>query len=149
MGKRYKVFPLKASDKAEFLDATAEELRLLIALIERGGDGDEGALAKASGITLGRCKASLRFWSDAGVISEERSVEGEIIDEITVEEQQENEVRIPLDKNYEQGYIAGLMEAFEGVPAEPNGNIGYALGIFSAMFDIRCDRSFTYSGAKR
>ena len=81
MGKRYKVFPLKASDKAEFLDATAEELRLLIALIERGGDGDEGALAKASGITLGRCKASLRFWSDAGVISEERSVEGEIIDE--------------------------------------------------------------------
>lgn len=75
--------------------------------------------------------------------------EGEIIDEITVEEQQENEVRIPLDKNYEQGYIAGLMEAFEGVPAEPNGNIGYALGIFSAMFDIRCDRSFTYSGAKK
>ena len=42
MGKRYKVFPLKATDKAELFDATAEELRLLIALIERGGDAGGG-----------------------------------------------------------------------------------------------------------
>jgi DnaD/phage-associated family protein len=81
MGKRYKVFPLRAIDKAEFFDATAEELRLLIALIERGGDADEEALAKSSKITLGRCRASLRFWADAGIISKESASDVEIIDE--------------------------------------------------------------------
>lgn len=81
MGKRYKVFPLKASDKAEFLDATAEELRLLIALIECAGDADEETLAEASGITPGRCRASLRFWADAGVIYEESTSDVKIIEE--------------------------------------------------------------------
>ncbi len=75
--------------------------------------------------------------------------EGEIIDEVTLAEQSENEVRIPHDKSFEQGFEAGLREAFEGVPAEADGNIAKALGIFSAMFDIRCDRCFTYSGAKK
>ena len=92
MGKKYKVFPLKATDKAELFDATAEELRLLIALIERGGDADEEALADAARITRGRCKASLRFWCDGGVISEcadeqivtehpTRVIKGELIEE--------------------------------------------------------------------
>ena len=81
MGKRYKVFPLRATDKAEFFDATAEELRLLIALIERGGDADEEALVESSGITPGRCRASLRFWADAGVISEESTSDVKIIEE--------------------------------------------------------------------
>lgn len=92
MGKKFKIFPLKATDKAELFDATAEELRLLIALIERGGDAeDEGALADAARITRGRCRASLRFWCDAGVISEElerismehppRVIKGELIEE--------------------------------------------------------------------
>ena len=50
MGKKYSIFPLKATDKAELFDATAEELRLLIALIERGGDADEDALAKSASL---------------------------------------------------------------------------------------------------
>lgn len=82
MGKKYKIFPLKATDKAELFDATAEELRLLIALIERDGEvGSEGELADAARITKGRCRASLRFWRDAGIISDCREPEGEIIDE--------------------------------------------------------------------
>lgn len=86
MGKRYKIFPLKVTDKAELFDATAEELRLLLALIERGGEveGDE-SLSKAAGITKGRCKASLRFWCDAGVISED----GDAVDIV-----EEHEVRV-------------------------------------------------------
>lgn len=75
--------------------------------------------------------------------------EGELIDEVTAEEQQENHVRIPRDKSFEQGFEAGLKAAFEGGNAEADGNIAKALGIFSAMFDIRCDRTFTYSGAKK
>ena len=81
MGIRYKVFPLRAIDKAEFFDATAEELRLLIALIECAGDADEETLAEASGITPGRCRASLRFWTDAGVIYEESTSDVKIIEE--------------------------------------------------------------------
>lgn len=81
MGRKYKVFPLKITDKAELFDATAEELRLLLALIEREGDaGDESALAESAGISVGRCRASLRFWLDAGVILEDRT-SGRIIDE--------------------------------------------------------------------
>lgn len=81
MGRKYKVFPLKITDKAELFDATAEELRLLLALIEREGDaGDESALAESAGISVGRCRASLRFWLDAGVILEDGS-SGRIIDE--------------------------------------------------------------------
>lgn len=81
MGGKYKIFPLKITDKAELFDATAEELRLLLALIEREGDaGDESALAESAGISVGRCRASLRFWLDAGVILEDGS-SGRIIDE--------------------------------------------------------------------
>lgn len=81
MGRKYKVFPLKITDKAELFDATAEELRLLLALIEREGDaGDESALAESAGISVGRCRASLRFWLEAGVILEDGS-SGRIIDE--------------------------------------------------------------------
>lgn len=75
--------------------------------------------------------------------------EGEIIDEVTLAEQSENGARIPMDRSFEAGYIEGLKYAFEGVPAQADGNVGKALGIFSAMFDAHCDRGFTYSGAKK
>ena len=82
MKKIYKVFPLRVTDKTELFDATAEELRLLLALVECGGCvEDESALASAAGITVGRCRASLRFWCDAGVISEAEMGEEGIIEE--------------------------------------------------------------------
>lgn len=81
MGKKYRILPLRITDKAELMDATAEELRLLLALIECEGYIEcEETLAEAAKITAGRCRASLRFWREAGVISEVAG-DGGIIDE--------------------------------------------------------------------
>lgn len=67
---KYKVTPLSVTDRDAFTEASREELRVLIALIERGGrvesEAELAALAKTS---RARAGASLVFWEEAGVIS--------------------------------------------------------------------------------
>ncbi len=67
---QYKVAPLSVSDKEAFSEASREELRVLIALIERDGRIDSveelAALAKTS---KARASASLVLWEEAKVIS--------------------------------------------------------------------------------
>lgn len=53
----------------EFTEASKEELRALLALIELEGRVDSvEALAEAAGISSARCKAALAFWEESGVI---------------------------------------------------------------------------------
>jgi DnaD/phage-associated family protein len=70
MGKSYDIFLSELDKCAELCDATAEELRLLLALIAEGGELEsEERLAERAKITVGRARASLRFWLDAGIIA--------------------------------------------------------------------------------
>ena len=87
----YIINPLRVIDNPAFKEASKEELRVLIALIELSGRADDTkALADSAGISVARCKAALAFWEESGVIREndgtptiieefeERLVRGEI-----------------------------------------------------------------------
>lgn len=53
-----------------FCEASREELRVLLALIELDGKAESAEwLAKQAGISTARCRSSLAFWEEAGVIS--------------------------------------------------------------------------------
>ena len=78
----YIYLPLGVSKTEAFAEASREELRVLLALIERGGtvSGAEelAALAKTS---KARASAALVFWEEAGVIREGNSSEPTITEE--------------------------------------------------------------------
>nr|MBE6545509.1 DnaD domain protein [Oscillospiraceae bacterium] len=68
----YKVTLRGLSANPAFTEASGEELRTLLALMEMDGNAEsEAALAKAAGISLPRCKSALAFWTEAGVIRED------------------------------------------------------------------------------
>lgn len=68
-----------------FQDASAAELRVLLALIECGGAvSDEMALADLSGTTKARVASALALWEEAGVISAEEKVSAAVSDEFGV-----------------------------------------------------------------
>ena len=94
----YKVNLLRITANPSFKEASKEELRALISLIETGGDINSlSALSESAGISSARCRAALAFWEEAGVIREddgtpsiidefeERLVKGEIDEEPAVE----------------------------------------------------------------
>ena len=61
--------PLSVTDKEAFTDASRDELRALIAIIESGGiaeDADE--LAKRASISKARASAAIVYWEEAGVL---------------------------------------------------------------------------------
>lgn len=53
-----------------FSEASAEELRVLLVLVERGGRIDSESLARLSGVSLARAGAAVVFWEGAGVLTE-------------------------------------------------------------------------------
>ncbi|MBO7196004.1 MAG: DnaD domain protein [Clostridia bacterium] len=66
----YRIDKIRVIGSTAFAEASKEELRALLALIELGGqieDADE--LSKAALISPARCKAALAFWEESGVIS--------------------------------------------------------------------------------
>ena len=71
MSKNYKVLPLSLSASPEFSEASREELRVLLALIECGGSFDAiDSLAAAAQVSKARCTAAISLWEEAGVITE-------------------------------------------------------------------------------
>lgn len=93
----YRVDRLSLIGNPAFAEASKEELRALLALIELSGMCESvSALAEAASISPARCKAALAFWEEAGVIAqgdcpivreefESRLVRGEI-DEVPARE---------------------------------------------------------------
>ncbi len=59
----------KASEKEEFLEASAEELRVLVALIESGTTAPD-KLSKICKMSRARTVSALSYWREAGVITE-------------------------------------------------------------------------------
>lgn len=66
----FTVLPLSVSKTEAFSEASREELRVLLALIELNGiaDGRE-AIAAVAGTSVARASAALIFWQEAGVIA--------------------------------------------------------------------------------
>ena len=62
MNNFYRILPLKVIGTAAFSEASADELRVLLALIERKGEvGSDEALALASGVSRARCISAISF----------------------------------------------------------------------------------------
>ena len=110
----YKVLPLRATSSPAFTEASCEELRVLIALVELGGAFEsEGELALAAGVSRPRCISAISFWEESGVIRrddgtptitdefEERLVSGEIYEE---------ESRVVADRIRDEGLASMLDE---------------------------------------
>ncbi len=75
--------------------------------------------------------------------------DNEIIEEVTAEPQAERHARIPRSESFSEGYRMGFLSAFEGKDVSCGDDIAKALGVLSARFDIRSDRSFNYKGASK
>ena len=68
----YRINLLRITANSAFKEASKEELRTLVALIEAEGKAeDTQELSEAAGISLARCKAALAFWEESGVIRED------------------------------------------------------------------------------
>lgn len=52
-----------------FLSATADELRVLLAVISTGGETDANKIGEATALSTARVKASLVLWEESGVLS--------------------------------------------------------------------------------
>lgn len=124
----YRVCPIKVIGTPAFSEASKEELRTLIALIQLDGRFDEiEELAKAAEVSLPRCRAALAFWLESGIVSErmqggiieefeERLVSGEIDEEpavVVAEKIRDENLAMAIDE------CASLM----GVACLPNADI--------------------------
>lgn len=77
----YLINPLRVIENPAFKEASKEELRVLIALIELQGQAEDvKSLADGASISVARCKSALAFWEESGVIRENDGTPG-IIDE--------------------------------------------------------------------
>lgn len=66
---KYTVMPLSLTDKAAFTEASREELRVLLALIEANGSVEsEAELSAISSTSLARTRSALVLWEEEGVI---------------------------------------------------------------------------------
>lgn len=67
----YNALPLNVSGKEAYIDASKEELRVLLALIEKNGQQiEENELSAATGISKARLMSAIVYWKEAGVIRE-------------------------------------------------------------------------------
>lgn len=65
--------PLSVTGSEAFTEASAEELRVLLALIERGYRENDESLARLAHVTKARCSAAVTFWQEAGVLQPRRA----------------------------------------------------------------------------
>lgn len=77
MIKRFSYTPLRLSANPLFKEASAEELRVLLSVIEAGGVADTEKIARAAGVSSPRVSSSLTLWQEAGVITEVADAAGE------------------------------------------------------------------------
>ncbi len=70
MSKEYKVLPLRITASPVFSEASCEEMRVLLALVECEGSFESAeALAALAKVSKPRCTSALALWEEAGVIT--------------------------------------------------------------------------------
>lgn len=89
-GKSYKISNKRLTETEAFATATAEELRVLLALMECEGIFEsEDALAKLSSTSRARCISALALWEAEGIITQ-----GDAEHEPTIVEEFEERIRL-------------------------------------------------------
>ncbi len=66
---KFDIIKSRVTENPSFYDATDNELRVFIALMERGGSASEEELCEVCGISAPRLNAALAFWYKSGVIN--------------------------------------------------------------------------------
>lgn len=65
----FTISPLRVTKSSAFCEASREELRVLLALVECGGRAEsEECLSRLAGVSRARCAAALTLWETEGVI---------------------------------------------------------------------------------
>ena len=108
----YRVDRLSLIGNSAFTEASKEELRTLLALIELSGECEsEQALATAAGISLARCKSALTLWEESGVIlpADRNVVETEFEDRLTAGEIDERPA-ITVAESIRDEHLASMIE---------------------------------------
>jgi len=117
----------------EFIDASAEELRVLLVLIEKSGKAELSDLAALAGVSQARCKSCIALWESMGVIERAKDTLGEpVIIEEFEERLSENELYEVSGKELAQSIrdnkladlfyeIAALLGKHELTPMEGSG----------------------------
>ncbi len=67
--RRFTFVSEKLENSSTFLEASREELRVLISLVALSGEADEEEIASLSGVSLARVRSSLTLWEEEGVIA--------------------------------------------------------------------------------
>ena len=124
----YRVDRLSVIGNAAFAEASKEELRALLALIELSGECEsENALATAAGISAARCKAALAFWEESGVITPggQPVIRDEFADRLTAGEIDEAPA-VRVADSIRDEHLASMIEecaGFMGQACLPNADV--------------------------
>ncbi len=91
---KYIITPLSVSNKEAFTEASREELRVLIALIECDGIFDSAeALAKRASVSKTRCSSALVLWEESEVIKKSAESDGAVSASVSITEEFEDRLR--------------------------------------------------------
>ena len=63
-------FPKKATETEDFREASAAELKVLLALVESGGSISDDELSELCGVSKARVSAAVALWQESGVIAQ-------------------------------------------------------------------------------
>ena len=89
----------KPTESEVFADATEAELRVLVALIDKGCCGTDEELCQAAGVSRARLGAGIALWEEAGIIAEgEVTVERGAYGNLLMNEFSENPLLSDLDE---------------------------------------------------
>ena len=66
---KFTISPLTVTKSPAFCEASREELRVLLAIIECGGECDEDELSRLAAVSRSRCAAALTLWESEGIIA--------------------------------------------------------------------------------
>ncbi len=131
-----KAQPLSASSSSAFTEASAEELRVLIAIVElEGRPTTIDELAKRSSVSVSRTKSSVTLWESEGVI---RLSDGEsnIIDEFESETESEGETAKATAELIRSENLRSLHEEIAAAlskPALDSGEIKRVTALYSEL----------------
>ena len=80
--KRYLKINSRATGAEAFTEASREELRALIAIMEHGGKAlSDSELASIASISEPRARAAVAFWQGAGIVEQVQTCDGNIVEE--------------------------------------------------------------------
>ena len=109
-----------------FEEATENELRVLIALIERSGDIDAGEISALTKLSETRVKSALTLWEGAGIISRDsHSVLGHVeyeFEDNPLSEKLDEEESVEVAKSIRSGELADVISECARLMNRPNLN---------------------------